>query len=183
MRLAPESQRTRLIKTAIHYYRHEHDLMLSEADRTFHLNSNNSEALGTLGFFIASSGNWDHGIAMINKAKKLNPKYPEWYDHIIFHDHFLKGEYDLALEAARLSVMPGNFWSHIFYAVVYEKLGKMEAARSSAEKVLEIFPQYPDYARDLCDFWWHGHTEDCEIYFESLRNVGIKIRDDKTPTN
>ena len=55
-----------------------------------------------------------------------------------------RGEYEAAAEAAHKTFQANPYWSyaHFLLAATHVKLGRLNAARSAAERVLELEPGY-----------------------------------------
>jgi hypothetical protein len=82
----------------------------------------------------------------IERTLRLSPfdpiSYGPWLS--ITLGRFLCGEYEAAAEAAR-KVFQGNpFWrlAHVLLLATHAKLGRLEAAKSAAARVLELQPDY-----------------------------------------
>jgi len=48
------------------------------AERAMALNPRNSHPRAYLGLLIAFSGEWDRGLALVQRAMALNPHLPDW---------------------------------------------------------------------------------------------------------
>ena len=44
-----------------------------EAERALAINPNNAALIGDLGIFLIGVGEWERGMALVNKAMRLNP--------------------------------------------------------------------------------------------------------------
>jgi tetratricopeptide (TPR) repeat protein len=174
--LDADDENARLSLVKVHFHRHELDAFFAEAERAVALNPNNSMVLANVGLQMILPGELDRGFALINKAIALNPNHPEWYHFPLFHYHYLRGEYEKALDMALKINMPGFFWTHVLRAAVYGQLGRKAEAREAADKLLELYPTYPENARD--EFRkWNFPEEAIEHHLEGMRKAGLDIPD------
>jgi tetratricopeptide (TPR) repeat protein len=91
-------------------------------------------------------GDADRGIEWGERALQLSPfdpmSYAPWLS--IGLGRFQRGEYETAAEAARKVFQANPYWSvaHVVLAATQAKLGRLDAAKSAAERVLELQPGY-----------------------------------------
>jgi TolB-like protein/class 3 adenylate cyclase len=92
------------------------------------------------------AGDADRGIEWGERALRLSPfdplSYAPW--HSITLAHFQRGEYERAAEAARKVFQANPYWSfaHMLLAATQAKLGRLDAAKTAAARVLELQPGY-----------------------------------------
>jgi len=91
-------------------------------------------------------GEADRGIEWGERALRLSPfdpmAYAPWLS--IGLAHLQRGEYEAAAEAAQKVFQANPYWStaHFLLAAAYAKLGRLDAARSAARRVLELQPGF-----------------------------------------
>jgi adenylate cyclase len=124
---------------AVHFYRHEIEAFLAEAERAIALNPNRPGLLGHLGAMLHQAGD-ERGVAFVRKAMKLDPFHPTWFYLPIADYHFERGEYEEGLAAAQRINIPGFYVPHMFLAAIYAELGRDSEARSAVEEVLRLRP-------------------------------------------
>ena len=171
----------RNVLAKVHFHRSERELFLVEAERAITLNPNNSGVLADMGGYMVYAEQLDRGIALVKKAAALNPRHPTWYYFPFFWYHYYRGEYEAALEMALKIDMPDFFSTHENYAVVYSRLGRMEEARQSVERILELYPGYVDTIWDGFEIW-NTPPEWVENFTEAMRNAGMEIPSRPVPT-
>jgi tetratricopeptide (TPR) repeat protein len=74
------------------------------------LNPRNSHTRAYLGLLIAFSGEWERGLALVQRAMALNPHFPDWCYLPYFYNHYRKGEYETALQVVKRINMPEDPW-------------------------------------------------------------------------
>jgi adenylate cyclase len=172
--LDPSWTRARRALAGAYFFRRELDLFFIEAERTLALDPGR-EALAFIGCLIAYAGQWDRGVALVEKAIALTTTPFGWYYLPLSLDHYRKGEYKEALAAAQKSELPEFFWTHTQLAMVYGQLGDKEAARSSIAELQRLKPDFtletaPEYIR-ACHF---ADEEFVQHQFDGLRKAGLK---------
>ena len=77
-----------------HFLRWEDELFVIEAERALAINSNNAALIGDLGIFLIGAGEWERGMALVNKAMRLNPYHGGILYEPLFKYHYQRGEYE-----------------------------------------------------------------------------------------
>jgi adenylate cyclase len=90
------------------------------------------------------AGNADRGIEWGERALRLSPFDPMSYAPLlsVTLGHFQRGEFEAAALAAHKVFQANPFWSlaHVLLAATQARLGQLGAAKSAAERVLELQP-------------------------------------------
>lgn len=117
------------------------------------LNPNSSDSLAHYGLRLALIGDWDQGLALLNKAMTLNPVHPHWYrfGQVVFH--YDRGEYASALEALDKIQMPTFFWTHLLRTATLAQLGRREDAKAAAQDLLALKPRFRHEGPELMKLW------------------------------
>ena len=166
----------------VHFYRHEMAAFSSAAERTIARNPNNATALAVMGDRFIWAGDLERGMAMLMKATALNPYHPGWYYYGQFLYHFQDGDDQAALDMALKANMPEHFATHMLLAVGHARLGQLDQARAAADRLLEVFPSYPEIARQHLRDW--NMSEDHIVRFiDALRKAGLDIADEAPLTD
>jgi adenylate cyclase len=106
------------------------------------LDPNADESYDTLGIIQVFAGRPEEGIKLIEKAMRLNPRYPPMY---IFHlsiAYRVAERYAEALAPGKKAVaLTPNFGpAHWNLTVIYSELGRLEEARAELAEVLQLQP-------------------------------------------
>jgi tetratricopeptide (TPR) repeat protein len=92
------------------------------------------------------AGDADRGIEWGERALRLSPFDPISYGPLfsITLGHLQRGEHEAASAAARKVFQANPYWSaaHVLLAATHARLGRLDAAKSSAARVLELEPGY-----------------------------------------
>jgi adenylate cyclase len=141
--LEPENQITRVALAHVHFFRNERELFLPEAEIALALNPNAPGPIGFLGWLLALYGEWERGLAILDKGIKLNPHYPGWFHMAPYFNLYLQERYDGAYQEALAFQMPQLFWDPLLRAAALGRSGReQEGARALAE-LLQLRPDFP----------------------------------------
>jgi len=95
---------------------------------------------------MALAGDADRAIKWGEQALRLSPfdpiNYAPWVS--ICFGHFQHGDYEAAAQAAHKIFQANPYWSttHVLLAATHAKLGRLDAARTSALRLLELQPDF-----------------------------------------
>jgi adenylate cyclase len=92
------------------------------------------------------AGEADRGLEWGESAIRLSPfdpmNYASWFS--IALGRLARGEYEAAAEAAQKTFQANPYWSfaHFMLAATHARLGRLDAAKSAAARVLELQPSF-----------------------------------------
>jgi adenylate cyclase len=173
--LDPRNQHANYVLALILYSRERSfDPFYAAAERTIALNPNNAFVLADLGTWIAYSGDWQRGKALVEKSMKLNPLHARWLYISFFLDQYRRGEYREALETALKMNIPNNEGVQVGLAAAYGQLGEREKAKATLDHILAIQPGFADDPRG----WFVRRrmpAELVELLMDGLRKAGLEV--------
>lgn len=172
--LDPASHLSQHALAQVHFYRGELDAFFPVAQKGVNLNPNDSTTVAMTGLLTAYAGDWETGLALLEKAMALNPYHPGWYYFPLAFDHYRNGNYEHALEEALKVNMPGYHPNHMTLAAVYGQLGRSREARAAVENLLQLFPGYGARARKELGKWFH-EPDMLDHVLDGLRKAGLSI--------
>ncbi len=158
-----------------HFFARDYTAFGDAAERAMALNPRNSHTRAYLGLLIAFSGEWDRGLALVQRAMALNPNFPDWCYLPYFYNHYRKGEYQTALQVVKKINMPEDPWPQMAIAAACGQLNYQEIARAAIELVRKHHPIYLDlkYYREDAEKWF-ADTSIVEQLLQGLRKLGPK---------
>jgi len=172
--LAPANPIARFAMARASYLARDLEVFYSEAEHALRLNPHEPFLLGNIGNWLAFSGRWDEGVAMVRKAIALNPKiYPRWWHAALGKNHFRKGEYREALVEFKNMNLPNWWWNQVELAYTYGQLGEMENARAAVTKLLELYPGFDLEKAALEHMKFSFERSYIERAIEGLRKAGV----------
>ena len=82
-------------------------------------------------------GRAEEGLAHMEIAKRLNPRYPFWYLFVVGRAHFNLGNYDETIRNMKLATdrNPNAKWPHRYLAAAYGHLGRLDDAEWELEEL------------------------------------------------
>jgi adenylate cyclase len=134
-----------------YYVTCQRDRIRIESQRAVDLSPNDPSVLGPLGTFLAFSGDWDAGAALVERAIDLiAPANPRWWWRSLGDREWLRGEYQQAYNLFQRSYVEQNWVSHMELAKTLPFLGRMDEARA---EIVTIRRMKPDFSiRDVRDY-------------------------------
>lgn len=96
------------------------------------------------GFHFCMMGQWEEGLALVNKVMTLTPSYPSWYNIVPFLHCYLQNNYKKALEYALKIDTGKSFQGSIARCATYAQLGEKDKAKKELNDLLDQ-PQYYDF--------------------------------------
>ena len=156
----------------------EFDLFLTEVEKSVTLNPNNSDVLGTMGYYLAFTGDSERGFALMRKAMSLSVSYPGWLHESFFWTYFSQGDYEAALAEARsqIKMMPEFGLSYALAAAAYGQLGLQEKAQLMISKLQKTDIKPEEYAPETY-LKWHISEEAVDRYRKGLQVAGLELPD------
>ncbi len=135
------------------YFARDLEAFRHAADRAMALNPRNTSALAFMGVLISHGGEWDRGVAIVQRSMELNPHHPGWYLFPRFFDHYRKREFEQALATAKRMNMPEDFWTHAVTAAASGRLGRKEDARAALDALGSLMPGYREELGPTLGLW------------------------------
>jgi adenylate cyclase len=173
--LDPQNQDAYYALAIIRYIREkDFEAFRATAEQALALNPNNAWIVGDLGTWMAYSGDWERGKALVRKSMILNPIHQRWLHFPFFLDHYRKGEYREARTVALKINLPQNHMAQAALAAVYGQLGETENARATIDHILAMHPKFADDPRAA--FVTRRMPRDLvEAIMDGLRKGGLQI--------
>ena len=117
---------------------------IETAERGLALKPNNSRALTNLGLTIMKEGRCDEAINLFDKALRVSPipSVNILYCAAAAHRDCMQYDECLSLAQKATELGPDSFLAHMKTADCYDLSGRVEEAKSAADKALKIFPNF-----------------------------------------
>lgn len=123
-----------------HFYRREMPQFRDVTEHALALAPHRTDLLASLGLHLAYDGQWQRGLAMLDRARALNPLHPTWYWFPYALDAYRRGDYAVALLYAGRLNMPEFYWDPLFIAMICGQLGQQDKARDALAHMLALRP-------------------------------------------
>jgi adenylate cyclase len=144
------------------------------ADRVLELDPNNAEALALIGTLLAVSGVSERALPLVDKALALSPRPPGLYYVARAVTDIRAGRSDEALAWALRIDSPNWFIAPMIVTAAAGLAGRDEVAQRSLARLLELYPAFPQYAREELAKW-QPDDELLDALLRGLRAAGLEI--------
>ena len=171
VRLDPQESRCHRALVIIHLYRREFDLAEHHAHQGLAINPNDADQMSAMGLVMTVRGRPEDALGWHEKAIRLNPFHPPYYDLGLGKALYLVRRYEEAIHA--YTRIPGsNLSIRVQLAACYAYAEQMAEARAHVAQLLEEQPTLgaDDYAQR--DFAFE-RAEDREHFREGLIKAGL----------
>jgi tetratricopeptide (TPR) repeat protein len=123
---------------------------------------------------IAMTGQWQRGVALVNKANALNADAAiGWYQVTLYYDYYVKGDYERALEFRRLHPDQQAIHTYIEYIPVYGQLGRKREALENWRKLLKEDPGWTEESFKNWYHLWNMRDEDIAKMMDGVHKSGV----------
>jgi tetratricopeptide (TPR) repeat protein len=174
LQLDPYCQLAHQMRAMVYFFRGRRDLFIGEAEWAVQLNPNNSNAIASVGLFLAIVGEWERGLALLDKAMRLNPHYPGWYHLGPFLNSYRAEVYEDALGHAMRISTSGFFFDPLARAATLGQLGRQEEARVALEELQRELPDTDIGLRALMRRTLFS-DENVDMLLNGLRKAGLEL--------
>lgn len=172
--LAPNDAFVRALAARAAWMACQRDQVRIETLRAIALNPNDPQTLGPLGTLMAASGFWDEGAALAEKGIALTaPSTPRWWWWAIAKRHWLRGEYQPALDAFRQSFVEQLWLSHLQMAYVLPLIEQTDEARAHVAALLKMQPGFTIREADAYYRMWCFEPAFRDKMREALKQAGL----------
>jgi TolB-like protein/Tfp pilus assembly protein PilF len=133
------------------------------AERVIALNPWHTTTMGYVGCLLAYAGEWDRGVAIVEKTIELNPNHPAWVHYALATNHYRVGAFEQALIEAKRGSLAQYVWAPLCIGVTAGQLGLADEARAALEVIRRDHPAYiePAAVRELWSTWqWDADLVD-----------------------
>jgi adenylate cyclase len=156
----------------IYIYQGQHELAISELQRSIELNPNDAFSRRYLGMVMLWSGRPDDAIEAYETLLRYDPRTTPGTYMFLGLGYYLKGRYDMAISVAERGLVrhPDFVGNHIALAAAYAQAGRSEDAARAAEKVLKLDPFFEVEAYGTV----FQNPADRAAIKQGLRKAGLK---------
>lgn len=177
--LAPSNHLAWFGLAGVHFFQKELQSLRHAAERAIALNKMDGHSLAYLGELLTFAGDFERGMELAQRAKRLNPHHPGWYWYVNFFQAYKQRDYRAALDFARKVNLPGHWAEHMLVAAASGQLGEHESAAKAASELLKLRPNVATTLRKDMEKWWI--SEEVDHLIEGLRKAGLEIDGQTAP--
>jgi len=175
IQLAPKNYHSHWLLSRVYYFMQDRERFFASSKRALELNSSDGTTLGLIGMYTAFSGEWERGAEMIDKAKLLNPNYPEYYHVALGSAEFARADYPAALQELQKASIVDWHLLQIFLTATNAMLGREQEAVQHLERVQHLLPGLTaDRAREFISKTFPFVPDYVETVVDGLKKAGLK---------
>ncbi len=132
----------RALLAHVYLWRKRHDSAIAEARKVIAFAPNNADGYQDLGQILTWAGRPEEAIGLVEKAMRLDPRYPFHYLWGLGHAQALTGRFQDAIATFNelLSRSQNFVPAHFYLAFMYSEMGRMDEARSHMAEVGRLSP-------------------------------------------
>ncbi len=168
--LDPQNAYARCWLAIVYFFHGENGNFEKEAQLAVELNPNDPETLADVGHYFAMSGEFERGVELSKRARRLNPLHPGWYHFSSARLHYHQRAYEEMITDIERVGMPHFYWTHLMTSAAKGQLGHQDAGESLAR----IFELKPNFSARAELKKWNAAPQDREHIVEGLRKAGLK---------
>jgi adenylate cyclase len=162
----------------IYLFQRQHDKAIAEGKKAVALGPSDSACHFLLALTLHFAGRFEESIFHMKEAMRLDPYYPTGYLSVLGHSYCMAGEHKKAIEALEEEIKRAKFeggqrvnnHTRLIHALV--ELGRMEAAKEQAAKVLNLDPNFSleNWQKTL----FYKDRAVLDRHLQALRKAGLK---------
>jgi adenylate cyclase len=158
----------------VYLWQKQYDQAIAEEERAIALNPNNADSYRMLADVLTMAGRPAEAIGLMEKAMRLNPRYPAVYLASLGGAYLWTGRYEEAIATLKqaLSRNPNLVSAYYGLAISYSELGREEEARAEVREILRITPNAS--LERVRQGWPQKDPAILERSLAALRKAGLK---------
>jgi tetratricopeptide (TPR) repeat protein len=170
VQLDPNDGKTHLALGGAYAYHGKAEQALAEFDRAETLSPSDADLLLVIAWTIPAFGLTDRAVSLAERALKLNPHYPDWYNQGLSYVFFFGEQFDRSVKY-RLLVKEPLALDCAFLAMAYAYLDRIGDAQAAAAQVMKLDPTWIA-ERFLSDGGGYAGKE-AELLINGARKAGL----------
>jgi TolB-like protein/Tfp pilus assembly protein PilF len=171
VRLDPNDGETQLVLGHAFAYQGMADQALDQFAKAEALAPNNADLLILIAWLLPQLGQPERAVELAEKALRLNPNYPYWYNQGLRYVYFFGRQFDKSVKYSRLVTDPFAT-DYAFLAAASVMAGDMAGAKAAATEVAHLDPNWSveKYLSDGGGFLDHVAM----LFIDAARKAGVR---------
>ena len=170
VRLDPNDGETQLVLGHAFAYHRMAEQAREQFVKAEALAPNNADLLLLIAWYLPQLGDRERAVSLADKALRLNPNYPPWYNQGLYMAYLFGGEFEKARKYAAMITDPFAT-DYAYLAAATAMTDDMKAAKAAAAEVARLEPEWSveQYLSNA-----GGYPENTAILFvEAARKAGV----------
>lgn len=158
---------------ALHLLKREYEQAIAHMEKAVALDPNGAESKALLGVVLTYAGRPREATTLLERAMRLNPRYPGWYLVTLGRAYRLSGRLDDAIEALLRAKqrIPQNDHARVVLTATYLEMGREAEARAEAADILKLNPKFS--VREFANVIPYKDPEQTRRVLDALRETGL----------
>ena len=170
VRLDPNDGETQLVLGYPFAYQGMADQALEQFAKAEALATNNADLLISIAWYLPQFGQPDRAVELTEKALKLNPNYPYWYNQGLRLVYFFGRQFDKSVKYSKQITTPFAT-DYAYLAAASAMAGDMAGAKAAAAQVVRLDPNW-SVEKSLSDVG--GYPDDAAtLFIDAARKAGV----------
>ena len=165
---------THMLLANVYQWKKQHEMAITEAEQAIALAPNYANAYADLGLVMTLAGRPQEALGAVEKAMRLDPRYPVYYLLFLGHAYRLLGQYEDAVATLKRAVVqnPHLLTVHTQLAATYSEWGMEKEAKAEAAEILRLNPSFSlEVFKQRIPY---KDPTEVERYVAALRKAGLK---------
>ena len=164
--LSPELAAAPRVMSMIRLFLRQHAAAEHDLRRALALNAGEADSLEQMGYLLTMRGRAFEALGWIDRAIRLNPIFPPWYQFNRALALYALGDYEAAAEALQLPPTR-HLWHDARLAACFAQMGDRAASRRCIDKLFADRDDFP-YARIVREQMPFEHRADADHLIEGF---------------
>ena len=165
----PDSYDSHWTLARVYFFMKDFDRGLAEFERATALNPNDPYLLAHMASFLAFVGRSKEAVQKLQKAVRIDPRHPQWFDWILARALYMSEENEEALAVLKKVSNPTPAVRRLLAAVLV-RLGRPAEARAEVEASMKSDPEFKISKVSKMPF---KYQSDLDRFVEDLRRAGV----------
>lgn len=170
VKLDPNDGLTHQVLGMAYGYQGKPEQSFAEFNRAETLAPSDADLLLAVAWSLPSLGEPTRAVSLADRALRLNPRYPGWYNQGLSLIYFFGAQYDKSVKY-RLLVKEPLALDYAFAAMAYAYLGHTRDAEAAAANVMKLDPAW-NAERYLSEAGGYAERE-AELFVDGARKAGL----------
>ena len=170
----PRCQHGRFIQAFTYYHEEHKELFVQKLEQAIALNPNNVFLLFSASIYLTIVGEWEQGMKLLAKAKRLNPHYPSWIHMSAFLVAYLQENYEEALTNAKQINLPNLYVDPLIRAAALGQLGRKDEGETAVSELLTLQPDFAQHGQNLMRRLFFSN-DNVQTLADGLQKAGLQL--------
>jgi adenylate cyclase len=157
----------------LHLLKREYEQAIAHCEKAVALDPNGADRMAVLAVVLTYAGQPREAATLLERAMRLNPRYPGWYLVTLGRAYRLSGRLDDAIEPLERAKqrIPRNDHARAVLIVTYLEVGREAEARAEAAAMLKLKPKFS--TRKFANVIPYKDPVQTKRVLDALRKAGL----------